>query len=86
MAVGRSVTDGGRVVFQVRAPEDLPGAVVAVAGGAGLVVLVREGAPVGEVMADARIILDEVRLVALRGWLDGRGAGVAGRLASPETQ
>ncbi|WP_275042302.1 hypothetical protein [Nocardiopsis ganjiahuensis] len=25
-----------------------------------------------EVMADARALLDEVRLVALRGWLDGR--------------
>lgn len=86
MAVGRGVTDGGQVVFQACAPEELPGTVATVAGVAGLVVLVRDGAPVGEVMADARILLDEVRLVALRGWLDGRGAGVAERVACPEAQ
>ncbi len=72
MALGRGVTEEGRVVFQARAPEELPGVVVTVGGPAGLVVLVREGVPVSEVMADARALLDEVRLVALRGWLDGR--------------
>lgn len=79
MALGQGVTEEGRVVFQARAPEDLPGVVVTVAGPAGLVVLVREGVPAGEVMADARALLDEVRLVALRGWLDGRGAARAER-------
>lgn len=79
MAVGRGVTDGGRVVFQACAPEELPGAVATVVGAAGLVVLVREGAPVGEVMADARLLLDEERLVALRGWLDGFRAGAVKR-------
>ncbi|GAA1089714.1 hypothetical protein [Nocardiopsis metallicus] len=84
MAVGRGVTDEGRVVFQACAPEELPGVVATVVGAAGLVVLVREGAPVGEVMADARLLLDEVRLVALRGWLDGCGAGAVGRAARQE--
>lgn len=80
MAVSWGVADEGRVVFRTLAPEKLPGVVATVTGAAGVVVLVREGALAGEVMADARLLLDEVRLVALRGWLDGRGAGAVERV------
>lgn len=75
MTVGWGVTDEGRVVFRALASEKLPGVVATVTGAAGVVVLVREGALASEVMADARLLLDETRLVALRGWLDGRGSG-----------